>query len=939
MAKLKKWVIVPIVMLLVTLFAGTAFHAYAAETASSGSSTEVTGKILNITYDPWGDYIEIETDKENVTVWYADVKKEEGASLDSKKFKSSKSVLSKSAADKARYFTGFSLNDKSEGFKIGENKNAYLYISTDKPASGKETYTPTYTVYAAPKLSKVELDYCLASKSDKVYEPAVLSFAVKDSEGTTTYSKYGDYNAYLNMLSKLVFGMTETAKDDPWAEESVYDKDTRYLKVDEAASTAKGHLYFRYSKPGANGALFAGKLIFQPTIDYDAQSQSGASGNSGEGLTSSSSGSSTNTHGATLYPDRAGWVKDENNWVFVYDQTEENRLYRYEFELDLDDSEMNQEGIKGYLTNNFCLDSLYYYKASTTDSAWLFKIYDHYYSNLFAQTCKPAQKYDLDGACFKYFEEDAESERDAGFYRVGNDGKPVTPLDKLETYGVTVSCIEDSSLVGLSVSITELEDAEIAPDFGIHPEIYREDAIENTKIGDYYLIREYPYFGLERGRLWEDVEGATEAKLDKDSGTKLKYTYYFKLIGGEKEAGKSANRSSKLVKTSLKAASNAIQPKFNLKNESYSIKNGFDFSLDWGETWYTILPCKAGGTAASPIISTDDYVAVKKVEDKPEMFTTEKVTSLTLKELEEKYGSYTLFYRKSAKVGAPASHFSDEECLEICDSARPMPEADKSDPALLGKADAKGTIKLLKIDGADSKDVFEYLIVSAEDFKKEHADPGYIDVNSSKWSKYKAGGKIKIEGAKSKYKLKDGSEVEHSLADGSYILIRQKGAKHSEGSVKEKYVWYSLNSDYYVASLGTVTADDKTTPALVSEMVRVIVHVTPPASVSSRYSSDEIYSLVDTTPVIVRGDTLFTALQQSSYTILIRAIEDKGGSLLGWSDTEDYWNEAGDPVPNISIDTVLDKAGEMHVYAVFSERKAVSGSSGSGTGGDENTQP
>ena len=827
--------------------------------STSGESTgDQNGKITSICYDPSADCLVVYSDKKGTTIWCAVVKKAEGSALQGKNFKSFD-------ADRERWMNSkdyaalIPLSDKKNGFNISDSKDAYFYISTEAPKSGKETYKPNFTIHGcSTKLSKIELDYAGASKSeDYAYSVSALSsFTIKDGNGTEVYSKSTDYKKFIKELSNISYGQVWD-NDEIECSDPVFYEDDVYHAIDRAGSTAPDNIY-------AHGLYYTGKLI------YDPQNETG---------------------------DVEKDCFNRENWVFEYDSTEKNRFYRFTVTTEISDDA--SEELK--LHHNGSIHR-YFYDGSFV---WLS-------DSSFGIISIPQDKPALNGLKFTYMQEDTSSGREAGYYSVDpTTGQLKNPLVRLEDYGLSFylhdymrddgEIVRDPDPSGLSILIEELPEAETAGDFGIDigGKIWGQD----VEKGQFLLIKAYPAFEFSCGTLREIISEVAWADYE---GEKVKVVLYFRYMGQDNGDGKTAERSGKPVKVNLKKAGKRVKVTVDLNKDMVVVKNGFDFAVD-DETWYTILPYHKDGTAKSPIVPTDEYTPVKKVTDNSDAFTSEKIKGIAVETLMSEYDASYITVRKSAKIGSPASFTGEEGGIELYRCETPCPEQEEGKD-YLAVSDDKDTIKLPKIEDAETKDVMEYIVVDKKDFTAELANPGTIDLSSAKWTKYKAGGKITVGKTKSKYKLKaEDSVSDHILDDGSYVLIRKKGKKTTEKDDGRTYTWYELASDYYTTQVTKTTIEGADRYILSSATITVEFRVRDNRSMwytVPRGGKIKEYMF----PVIYKYDSLYK-------------------DFLGWADSENAES------PNVTAATVFNTT-ESHViiYAVFKNNSGNQSNSGESTG-------
>lgn len=824
--------------------------------SSSGENTEVKGKLISISYDPLSDSLVVCSDIVNTEIWCGVLKKEEGSSLQGKNFK--KFITEKNTFNRT-ISVEIPLSDKKTGFNISDNKDAFFYVTDTQPESGKKDYVPNFIIHGCTaKLSKVELDYVAASKSDEIMTSAISSFVIKDSGNNETYDKNSDQDKFLKGLAKLAYG--QCWDKEKYTDDLAYYKDDANYAIDRTNSTASNVYVWNF--------YLAGKLIYAP-----------------ENVT------------GNVEKD----VENGENWTFEYDEKEQNRLYRYYYTVDL--GEDASEYLKPSANSGSSAGNIGYIRP--------FGNYRNFISlrngssgtgssisecGTFGIFCKPQAKYSLDGLKFSYMDDDQATGRTAGYYSVDpSTGKLNFPLVSLEDYGLTFEMsgfYQDNELVvpepkGISIQFEDMADAVTADDFGVN--IYYRSTLQ-LETGAYLTFKAYPGFEFSNLSLKEMINEIYECESE---GEKLKVCYYFRYAGQDNEDGKTAERSGKLVKVGIKKASKPVKITVDLAKDAVKIKNGFDFSVD-GEYWYTILPFNKEGTAKSSIIPTDEYTVVKKVTDNSDSFTNEKISGIPIETLFSEYSSGYLMVRKSAKIGAPASAASEETGVEL--EGRDMPPsliANIDGVDYLAASDDKDTIKLPKIDGSDSKTVYEYIIIDKKDFEAEIVKPGTIDSESMKWNKYKAGGKLTVEKAKGKYKLKGEDKAsDHVLTDGSYVLVRKKGTKTVEKDEDWSYTYYQLASEYYTAQITKTQIEGKD------------AYIMSPANVTVQFY---VNGKMVIERIIPRGGRI----KQYEFPGKKFLSQFGNDTFVGWADSEDA------ETPNIDVLKVFDTSEQVvKVYAI-----------------------
>ncbi len=855
-------------------------YVYAAEGKESSKDGETQqteqGKIKSISYIWYEDSIEVATDKPETSIWVAYIKNESGSTLQKKNFKKITSA-SKSYGPEGYYWASLSLCDSKHGLKIANNKDAYLYITTTEPSADKTDYKPNYTLYAGGTLSKVELDYVSLSVEHDHSVLPILGFTIKNGSDTKAYSKTTNEQEMVNALEHINFSFVEGNSKEKYAEESVYEKDEYEYVIDWEKSTVKkpqqGSFYIR-------GLDFFGKWIYDPQESTENSISD---------------------------------IKNKANWRFEYDQTEKNRLYRYAVSFSLtgegSEEEKNNKLKNIDLWNSHSVDSGKWIRISGSEG--------DYVAFLKATPEIHNSEYALDGKKFIYLPKDEETGRAEGMYLLKADGSgPADPLVRLESFGLTASGLDiENGELDYLITFTAMEDAVTAADFSAWID-YWSKGDQNNEItlsaGDYIALKKYPYYNFS-------TEMLNEYLFILASGEKC--TLYMCCAGYEKEAGKSAYRTGKLTKVSLKKPAKAVKIKVDVNKDTIALKNGFDYRID--DTWYTILPYSKDGTAPSSIVETKDYVPVKKVTDDPTAFTAEKISALEIEKMLEEYGEgFDIVVRKSAKIGAPASLTEDDEsCYAYIDSRESAPEIEtlKDNPSYIAVSDDKDNLTLPKID-ADNTTPFEYIVIASADFAAELKNPGTIVASSMKWTKYKndGKGKITVDKTKSKYMLKTEERADNrTLEEGSYVLIRRKGYVYKEGKGKDVYTENYIASHYYTAKVEKATIDGKEKYVLVpaNTTITFVVEVPTNNGQSGEQNGEQTGNKENQYRklIIPLGGSMKNYQIPTSFYKMYSGNERDQYEIVGWSTVP------GATAPNVTEKTVFNEK-EVNLYAVLKAR-------------------
>lgn len=371
----------------------------------------------------------------------------------------------------------------------------------------------------------------------------------------------------------------------------------------------------------------------------------------------------------------------------------------------------------------------------------------------------------------------------------------------------------------------------------------------------------------------DELDGAKLYELTHTSGDKGKFVstkIYVRVKGKSFNTTTSTNntgiRPSKAKSITVKAAGKAVTVKLDVKNvNALKLKNGYDFAVvasgsavtEEKYKWFTILPYKKDlGNASDSIKATSEFKAVSFPKANSEggyasgevgdqYYTQTKVSSLPIWQIFQRgefvwddNDAVTIYYRKSAKSGAPASECSSivlTKPLEVPgnealpEDAFVVPTTGTSikisfktgydyEMAVLKKADAENTFTVSATKGIDESKLSPVNKVI-----------GSIDFNTIKWKTVKSGKDVLTPKTKtSTYKVydratgeyKSGEEVKPTaIANGDYILIRFKG---SAGKTGKNPVAPKLSSDIAVYKVVKVTPEDKTTTPKTDAYVEIV---------------------------------------------------------------------------------------------------------------------
>lgn len=855
---------------------GTAVSGYADETGGESQEKPAEIKIKEIWYDDALDHVFVAVDtgvdhivEDDFEVWVAQLKSESGT-LTAKNFKSFKRSTSCYAYHNysGNYVVeiGFPLYDKTDGFKIAENKDAYLYITLEKPASGKKEYSANLVIKGNDtKISKIELDYVEASKAGSE-EFAISSFSVKSGSDKKDYSK-SDLKTFTDEMAMLYFCFAEASEKNPCVDNAVYlsYEYVFYPNENPISSTAIEAVKIRNSK---------GNLHFAGTFTL----KSGVNLNSKEALTNG------------------------DNWIFEYDKNETERLYRVKVIYDYEESEDVDITQHGFANKEAIIErAKSYISIVTGDDYWAYW-YDngryYYGKNSFIMN---------DDVIGSVYSDIVELDTKNFEYHFLYDG--YRPSISRGFVGDIVVNSEFFSLPEeirnrIVVRFEALPDAETAKDFGL--ELFVHD-ISKAKEGMRFVINSKPDYKLNAALLSEYVACAYE---DEKCNLWLKYS-------GGYINDKTWTRCSKAAKVSVKKPAKPQKVKIDVSKDIVQIKNGFDFCLNWDEEMtYTIRPFNKDGTATDSLIYTSNYKTVKKAAEARELFTSEKVSGIPVEKLFELAGGEVdLMVRKSAGVGKPASVYGEQSYFLELRALPPVFTNAKENYVVA--IDEKNTFVLNGIKSGLETPVsnqFEYVIMDKADFEAELANPGTIRCDLIKWAKCANGTKLTLDKTSSKYAgVGEEKASKHTFTKDSYILIREKGNKVKDGSDFA----YTLATDYVVLKVGEAVVSDGSAESGEStggEKSPVLVINSCKVSFSS--NSGELNLAEDEKKRIEWIDNYVFSVpvggKLKAYQFPFAAGDTVAGhKLLGWADDKEA------TVPNVDASKKYTSTEPVTLYAIW----------------------
>ncbi len=725
--------------------------------------------VTAVNYDAASDSLVFTSPVPGVKIYWANVKKDAGASLKGNAFKAltTTRISKNSTVAKA----SLPLNDKSAGLKVAENKATYLYYSSVAPADAKTAYTPNLTIDGTLyKKITINVNYAIADPNNGALAIGSIVTVDNDKNTATLASGTDAFNAIINRLQ--------------------YSKDGKTWYYAKAFQGNDGRTLVNPDDPVAfevDNATTGVASIELPDFDL--------------GLVDKIDGEFKWNSTASKYK--------LDDAVRFYKITDTNSLG-----IEIDDEVV--EDIFGELEVG---DTTYTYVEGwfATNSSWELQEFAPT-TNVFTVTGTPEAGEDkititvADGNAtatstneeltveveeapanttyYKYFK---------GWYTGRTDSALGTLAEGVtENADVNEIVFKKTPLDKDSFKVT-VSTKQTAEDFGIKVE---EDEDGETSLGGSFIVYTvYDIHAFDGAYLYSYTSKAKSDKLQ------------FRLLGTGATVSPKANatRDTKAVKVSIKNSKKPGKVKLDVTKEAISVKNGFDFAVTESkdvlpelEDWTTILPfnknASADASATNPYVKTATYVPYKKLnETNGSSFTGIKVSSIPISKVIPSIGTATegtwyVWIRKSATSAAPAQQPTPVEISfkSVAPSLKKIEEGDCATlkinaPADLAQvnyyalADEKNGLKIPTIS-KDENDTntaaFEYLIIDAADYD---ASLSKIDFTSAKWTKVTAGKVITVDKAKSKYKLASAAAsdkaTDHTLVDGSYILIRRAGKK------------------------------------------------------------------------------------------------------------------------------------------------------------------
>ncbi|MCR5323405.1 MAG: hypothetical protein K6E85_09070 [Lachnospiraceae bacterium] len=703
-------------------------------TSGSGESAGSGAALVSYGYDPFYDTVWFTTSKPDTPVWIADVKKDAGASLKDKDFIECRTTAEYDE-DRGGYIAYISLCDKKAGLNIPSSKAAYIHVTIQEPADTKTEYEPNLIIDPSPcKKISVVLDYAAAGEGSE--RCAVKSLTVTDAGGSTVeYSAAMNKKEFDEQLLNILFG--------------VYDED-KYLDIDstvrEEDDTTLGLTDIpRGVSVAAKAKAFPGKFVYTAI--------------EGKGY----------------------------DWIYhslELDDWKDKRICNYRVEYDDADIKIGIQSGTGKTR---------LYEAGGTSGAGQNggsdpEQTDHLFGKCIAvvyDTTDVSRRVLDHDASFIYYEKNADGNSEEGFYLVtmiDQNNVQRTSL-KISDYGLKVTGSSSSAqfLTGDTIDI-RVTAPTTAADFGL---IVKESPDVILVPGTTsFMLNEVTAYYFNGSYLYEVI------MENSDPDAEFQYKLGFRYLGSAATSSKRAYRTSKDVAVSVKKAPKQVKIKTDISKETVNLKNGLDFMVITNKEadycsgiWYTILPYNKSGSSPNAVIPTEMFNPGKKAKESAEMYTNEKVSLVAIDQLSGDT-DFTLLVRKSASY-SKAAGMTDGEKGTTCElkilarTVAPVINKDYN-TGYLAVADEKDSFTIPKIAAAVSDktriDAFEYAVISKEDYQKNVAVLGSLDMTSIKWAKFIPGKKITVGKTKTKYKMTDDYKVsDHTLSDGDYILIRRKG--------------------------------------------------------------------------------------------------------------------------------------------------------------------
>ncbi len=724
--------------------------------------------VTAVNYDAASDSLVFTSPVPGVKIYWANVKKDAGASLKGNAFK----VLTTTIASKNPFYAKASLplNDKSAGLKVAENKATYLYYTVAAPADAKTAYTPNLTIDGTLyKKLTINVNYAIADPNND--DLAIGSIVTVDNDKNTATLASGTdaFNAIINRLQYSKDGKTwyyAKALQGNDGTTLVNPNDPVAFAVDENTITGVASIElpdfdlglvdkidgeFKWNSTASKYQLDNAVRFYNITdtnslgIEIDDEAQIGLFGNLAVD--------------DTTYTYVEGWFATDSSWQLQeFDPT---AVFTVTGTPEVGDK-ITITVADGNATPTSSNEDLTVEVKETLENTKYYKYFKGWYTgrtnSALGELAEGVTDYaDADEIVFKK-----------------------TPLDK-NSFKVTVSAKQTAEEFGITVE--EDEDGE-------------------TSLGGSFMVYTvYDIHAFDGAYLYSYTSKAKSDKLQ------------FRLLGTGATVSPKANatRDTKAVKVSIKNSKKPGKVKLDVTKEAINVKNGFDYAVTQSkdvlpklEDWTTILPfnknASADASATNPYVKTETYVPYKKLDDtNGSSFTGIKVSSLPISKVIPSIGTATegtwyVWIRKSATSAAPAQQPTAVEITfkSVAPSLKKIEEGDCATlkinaPADLAQvnyyalADEKNGLKIPTIS-KDENDTntaaFEYLIIDAADYD---ASLSKIDFTSAKWTKVAAGTVITVDKAKSKYKLASAAATDkatdHTLVDGSYILIRRAGKK------------------------------------------------------------------------------------------------------------------------------------------------------------------
>lgn len=725
-------------------------------------------------YDLMQDAIAIKTHKEEQAVYYADVKTSDGKEIKGSAYKTAKAANNEAV---------IVLNDKSKGFKQGENKALYLNLTIRKPvATEKMTPGCNFTLDATEyKAVTAGIDYskAAAEKSDVC---AISSIQVKVDKTVTTYAPSAvaaEQTAFEEKLAALVYSVdqktwfkvfgNELATSGAFATTAV-DASKPVVDIKETSTIV--------APEGINEATYSFTYLTSIAAAVTANADTVKVAKIGEAVyykdnAAIVAANPTVTRGTAEYTYYASLDKlpaEAGNKVKIKVE-DEDVVYTYADKVEDDpETDDNEEKAAGWYaadeTTLLTASSFVagYYVVAATPLNW--------------------------GAAISA----------AGFYSAGNEGWVALADETGDDVDNTKWIDQDGNVVTYVAGTPVDEDGEELDEDAEDDEI---EGYKNCEIK--YVVETVAQTSVKFDRkntaAFANLDTFTISVKNNDfNGTYLASLcakakadkLFFRLNGSEeKTEGTTVTPAKRCAKA--KKVAIAVSPKLKAvkadftKGGTIAIKNGFDYYVSAEKDlkniklsdWTTILPYNKQGTATAAKVAGDTYVPFAKCVDAgTASFTTTKVKNVAIADIcKDLWDAGTtkvyIYVRKSATAKKPASAFVVAGGKEITKpAAAPVITAKNGVFASDAAKQDNFVVPAIKNAAGDTAGAsYEFCIINKSDLAKFNAA-------DAKWTKLVAGKAFKM-GAKSTYTIDNAKTTAALDSSSTYILVRRAATKGS----------------------------------------------------------------------------------------------------------------------------------------------------------------